>query len=431
MRRTVKALPFLFLAWTLFAADSLKLTLAEAHALALKNQPQILASEANFHRADQLVNEARSAYYPSINGEITGSQANPNARIGAGFLTDSRLFNRFGYGLTASQLITDSGRTLNLVAQSKLQAESSRKDYQTARENVLLAVDQAYYNALLADALVRLAQQTVATRQTVVDQVSELTRNKLKSNVDLSFAQVNLSDAKLMLLRAQNQRQSTNATLSQALGSDQSTVYQLQEEPVPASPPPSVDSMVAQAFQNRPELASLRLQREADLKLVNAERDLKKPTVSLNAVAGSLPYIQPGNANPDIPLGYEGVAVNVQVPVFNGHLFTARRKAAQYQLEATSQRVWDLQERIARDVRIAWAQANNAYQAIGASQELLRQANLALDLAQGRYNLGLSSIVELTQAQLAQTQAQVQILQAQYEYQQAHTGLRYALGGLQ
>ncbi|MBV9308741.1 MAG: TolC family protein, partial [Acidobacteriaceae bacterium] len=409
----------------------LKLTLAEAHALALKNQPQILASEANFHRADQLVNEARSAYYPSINGEITGSQANPNARIGAGFLTDSRLFNRFGYGLTASQLITDSGRTLNLVAQSKLQAESSRKDYQTARENVLLAVDQAYYNALLADALVRLAQQTVATRQTVVDQVSELTRNKLKSNVDLSFAQVNLSDAKLMLLRAQNQRQSANATLSQALGSDQSTVYQLQEEPVPASPPPSVDSMVAQAFQNRPELASLRLQREADLKLVNAERDLKKPTVSLNAVAGSLSYIQPGNANPDIPLGYEGVAVNVQVPVFNGHLFTARRKAAQYQLEATSQRVRDLQERIARDVRIAWAQANNAYQAIGASQELLRQANLALDLAQGRYNLGLSSIVELTQAQLAQTQAQVQILQAQYEYQQAHTGLRYALGGLQ
>ena len=431
MMKIAKALPYLCLACPLLAADSLKLTLAEAHALALKNQPQILASEANFHRADQLVTEERSAYYPSINGEITGSQANQNARIGAGFLTDSRLFNRFGYGLTVSQLITDSGRTPNLVAQSKLQAQASRKDYQTARENVLLAVDGAYYDALLADALVQLAQQTVATRQSVVDQVSELTKNKLKSELDLSFTQVNLSDAKLMLLRAQNRKQSAYATLSQALGLDTESIYQLQDEPVPASPPASADSLVAQAFQNRPELASLQLQREADLKLVNAERDLKRPTVTLTGVGGSLPFIQPGNANPNISLGYEGIAANVQIPVFNGHLFTARRQAAQYQLEATNQRVRDLQQRIARDVRIGWAQANSAYGAIGASRELLKQASMALDLAQGRYSLGLSSIVELTQAQLAQTQAQVQLLQAQYEYQQANAGLRYALGVLQ
>lgn len=139
MSRTVKTLSFLLLTWRLFAADNLELTLAEAHALALKNQPQILASEANFHRADQLVTEARSAYYPSINGDITGSQANLNARIGAGFLTDSRLFNRFGYGLTVSQLITDSGRTPNLVAQSRLQSESSRKDYQTWRSSTFIA----------------------------------------------------------------------------------------------------------------------------------------------------------------------------------------------------------------------------------------------------------------------------------------------------
>ena len=134
------------------------------------------------------------------------------------------------------------------------------------------------------------------------------------------------------------------------------------------------------------------------------------------------------NANPNIAPEYEGAAVNVNVPVFNGHLFSARRQAAEYQLQAADQRVRDLQDRIARDVRTAWARAQTADQAIGATAELLQQANLALDLAQGRYNLGLSSIVELTQAQLAQTQAQVQNLNAQYDYQDAYGALQYTLG---
>src|SRR5947199_4728814 len=89
------------------------LSLPDAEALALKNHPQVLASQAGYPRADQITRETQSAYYPAVNGEIIGSQANQNARIGAGFLTDSRLFNRFGYGITVSQLITDSGRTPN------------------------------------------------------------------------------------------------------------------------------------------------------------------------------------------------------------------------------------------------------------------------------------------------------------------------------
>ncbi len=406
------------------------LTLPQAEALALKNQPQLQASQAFAQRAGQLVREAKSAYYPSINGEITGSQANNGTRIGAGFITDSRLFNRFGYGLALSQLITDSGRTPNLVASSKFQEQSSQKDFQATRYNVLLAVDQAYYDTLLAQSLVHVAQETVSTRQSVVDQVSELTKNKLKSQVDLSFAQVNLSDAKLMLIRAQDQLQGAYANLGQALGTDQSIVYQLQNTARPPNPVASAEPLILQAYKQRPELASLRLQRNSDEKFLYAERDLKRPTVALSLVGGSLPYIEPGTSNANIPYGYEGAAVNVQIPVFNGHLFSARREAAQYRLNATNQRVRDLQERIARDVRVAWGRAQTAYQTIGATQQLLDQATLALSLAQGRYQLGLSSIVELTQAQLSQTQAQVQNLQAKYDYREAYAFLQYTLGDL-
>jgi outer membrane protein len=406
------------------------LTLQDAHAMALKNHPQLLASQANYLRANEIVTETRSAYYPGINGDVTGSQASDNSRIGAGFLSDSRLFSRFGYGVILSQLITDSGRTPNLVASSKLRSQASRQDYQATRYDVTAAVDQAYTETLLAKQLVTVAQQTVATRQTVVTQVGELTKNKLRSQVDLSFAQVNLSEANLMLLRAQTRLDSAYANLGQALGTQQSIRYQLTDEPLPPTPPKDAEELIRQAFQNRPEVASLRLQSEADQRFVRAEADLKRPTVTLTAVAGFLPFIDPENANPNIAKQYEGAAINVQIPIFNGHLFSARRRAAEFQLQAADQRLRDLQDRIARDVRTAWEGARTAYEAIGETAQLVQQANLALDLAQGRYNLGLASIVELTQAQLGQTQAQVENLNAKYEYQEAYAAVQYTIGGL-
>ncbi len=406
------------------------LTLQQAEAMALKNHPQVLAAQATYLRFGQVAGETRSAYFPTVNGEITGAQANESARLGAGALNDPRLFNHFGSGLTLSQLITDSGRTPNLVASANLQAQASRANYQATRYDVILAVDQAYYEVLLSEQLVKVAQQTVATRSTVANQVSELAKNKLRSQVDVSFAEVNLADAKLMLLRAQNRLESAYAGLAQTLGTQQLTHYQLTDQPLPPQPAGDAKPLIDQAFRDRPELASLRLQRQADQKFVYAERDLKRPTVSLIAVGGALPYINPGNANHDIPKGYESAAINVQIPVFNGHLFSARRQAAEYQLQATEQRARDLQNRISRDVQTSWDNARTAYEAIGATQQLLQQANLALDLAQGRYNLGLASIVELTQAQLGQTQAEVQNLSAKYEYQEAYAALQYTTGQL-
>jgi outer membrane protein len=398
--------------------------------MALKNHPRVLASQAVSLAANQVTRESRSAYYPVINGEVTGAQANLSARLGAGALNDPRLFNHFGTGLSLSQLITDSGRTPNLVANARFRAQAGQQDLRATRYDVILGVDQAYYDTLLSQQLVKVAEQTVKTRQTIVDQVSQLFKNKLKSQVDLSFAQVNLSDAKLMLLRANDRLAAAYAALGQALGTNDAIRYQLTEQSLPPKPPDTAEPLIDQAYRDRPELASMRLQREAAQKLVYAERDLKRPTVTLMAVGGALPYINPGNANSDIPGGYESVGINVQIPIFNGHLFSARRQAAEYQLQAANQHMRDVENRIARNVRAAWARARTAHEAIGATEELLKQANLALNLAQGRYQLGLSSIVELTQAQLGQTQAEVENVNAKYDYEQAYAELQYELGAL-
>jgi outer membrane protein len=144
-------------------------------------------------------------------------------------------------------------------------------------------------------------------------------------------------------------------------------------------------------------------------------------------VAGYIPYIAQLTSQP-IPSEYGGAAVNVQIPVFNGHLFSARREAARYRALEADQNLRNQQERIARDVRVAWASAMTAFQRIDVTAQFLRQASLALDLAQGRYNLGLSSIVELTQAQLNLTRAEIENLSAKYDYQSQYAALQYSIG---
>jgi outer membrane protein len=403
------------------------LALKEAEALALKNHPQVLAAQATVLEFNEHVVEERSAYFPTVDYDLTGSGGNPQGRIGAGYLPASRLFDRLGTGITLSQLITDSGRTPNLVASSRLQAQASQRTYEATRYDILLAVNQAYFGVLRAQALVKVAQQTVAARQILSDQVTELAKNKLRSDVDVAFADVNLSEARLLLLRSQDQMRAAIAELTHALGSEQEANYKLTDEPLPPSPATDADSLVAQAYANRPDLLSLQLQHQSAVKFERAERDLSFPTISLVGTAGVIPEINQ-ILSTKIPNNYEAAALNVEVPIFNGRLFTARREAARYHAEAEDQKVRDLQQRIARDVRVAWSSSRTVYQNIDVTAEMLREASLALDLAQGRYNLGLSSIVELTQAQLNLTQAEIENLNAKYDYQSVYAMLQYTMG---
>jgi outer membrane protein len=405
------------------------LTLQQAEELALRNHPQVKASQFEVNYANQQIVESRSAYYPDVTGDITGSQGNSQARIGAGDLAASRLFNRFGQGVVVNQLITDSGRTPNLVANSRLQAKATAQNSQATRYDVLLQVNRAYFDVLHSQAVVKVAEQTVGARQLLSDKVTELARNSLKSQLDVSFADVNVSEAKLLLLRAQDSVRQTLAELGRAMGSDLPANYQLAEEPLPPGPPATADPLVAQALSNRPELAGLRFSRDAAYKFAAAEKDLARPTVSVLAVGGFLPFIN-SPANSPIPLEYEGVAANVSIPVFNGHLFSARREAALQRAKESDQRLIDEQQRLERDVRVAWASANDAFQRLDVTAQFVRQAALALDLAQGRYNLGLSSIIELTQAQLNLTQAEIENLNAKYDYQTQNAALQYTVGML-
>jgi outer membrane protein len=402
-----------------------KLTLQQAEAIAVKNHPQVQTALLNALAANQVTIETRSALYPTLLANVTGAVALNDSRIAAGALNNPIIYNRLAGGLTVGQLVTDFGRTRNLTASANLRSQAEQQNAQTVRAQILLQVSRAYFGALRTQAVLVVAHQTVDERQLVVDQVFALAQSKLKSDLDLSFARVNLAEAKLLLASAENEHDASMAELSEALGYSEHRDFQVSEEALPGALATDPAPLVEQAMQARPEVASLRAQEQAAARFAKAEQDLSRPTVSVLASAGGIPWRED-----PLTSRWGAVGVNVSIPIFNGFLFSARRQEAELHTQAASQQLRDMEVRIARDVQISWLNANTAFQRLGLTQELLEQANLALNLSQARYSLGLSSIVELSQAQLNQTSAQITATNSRYDYQLQRYVLDYQVGAL-
>jgi outer membrane protein len=403
-----------------------QLTLHDAEQLALKNNPQISVARLLTFAQHQVVRETRSAELPTATGNLTAVDAHDGTRITAGVLNNPSVFDRAAGGVTVGQLITDFGRTRNLVSSENLREQAQKQTELATTADIFLATDQAFYAALAAQAQLLVAQQTVNTRQTTADQVQALANAKLRSDLDLSFANVNLAQAKLLLLDAQNRKDAAFTDLNAILGFEKATTYLLIDESGKAltAPPTNEEDQVQEAFRSRPDLAAIDDNFEAAQKFARAEHDLNRPSISALAATGGTPV----RADQITSSWYGAAGVNMSIPIFNGFLFSARANEADYRASALQQQVRDLRDKIARDVRVTWLQSNTAYQRVTVTAQLLQQANLALDLAQTRYRLGLSSIVELSQAQLQQTDAQIGNTNARYEYLATLSQLTYQTG---
>jgi outer membrane protein len=346
--------------------------------------------------------------------------------MSAGALQTSSLYTRLATGVAVSQLVTDFGRTASLSKSSDLRREAQASNGQAVRELVLLQVEQAYFEALGGAAALRAAQAAVNDREITLRQINALADSAMRSTLDVRFAEVALSQAQLDLYQTENMAAEAQANLSAALGLDQTTAFTLADEASPAALDPTPDARIQEALQKRPELAALSLTRDAAHRYAEAEARLRLPTVSLVGAAGAVPA-----GDPRLHDSYSAAGVNINIPVLNGGLFSARRAEAEQRAAAADSDVRDLSIQIAREVRIAWLEANTAFRRLNVTSRLVLQANEALRLAQTRYDAGLGSIVELSQAQLNQTSAEIQNATARYDYLSRRAALDYSTGNLQ
>jgi outer membrane protein len=415
------------LVWTTRAEDSEPLSLREAREAALRNHPRISVADLKALAARQVTLEARSAYFPNVSGNVVAvGTAGDNTRLAAvGALNNPSIFERNAEGLIISQLLTDFGRTANLTGSANLRAQAEENNAQATREQILLEVDTAFYAALEAQSVAEVARQTVAARQSFLDQVTALASNKLRSELDVSFASVNLEEGKLLLSKAQNDLQAAFSQLTAVMGNRDPRTYRLAEEPLPSQLSTNAGVFVEQALQSRPDLIASRRMSEASLKFAKAEKAARFPTIAAVGSAGVVPI-----HDPQLPDSYAAGGVTLNLPLFTGGLLSAREKEAELRAKAAEKALLDQENQVVRDVRIAWLNAQNAFDRLHITSALMTNASRSFDLAQARYVNGASSIVELNQAQLNKISAEIAYADTKYEYLLRRSALSYETGAL-
>ncbi len=399
------------------------LSLAEAEARTLKNQPRLAAEELRAQALGKRVQQSRSAYFPQLTGNLTAVQANGDSAVAAGAVTTSSISTRVAGGLTLTQLVTDFGRTRDLVRSSRLTSQAALEQTEDVRLQILREVDAAYYAAEAAESVRATAEAVLAFRKTSLRQLTALAQSQLRSTLDVQFAQVLVSEAQMAVVQADSSVQAARAQLAAAMGDDTVAYDVLAEQPDPPLLEEDVTVYVREAMATRPDLKALKLQQQAAQQYADSESKLNYPSINLLGTAGEVP-----ERDHTLQQNYGAAGVNIKVPIFNGGLYSGRAAEAKLRASAAARDVTDRSLLIARDVRTDWARARSAYLQIQVAQDLVDQTAVALRMAQARYDAGLGSIVELNQAELSQTSALMSAATARFDYLSARAELNYTLG---
>jgi outer membrane protein len=415
----------LAVAGTAAAQSPSVLTLAAAQQIALQNHPRIASVSLTAKAFASVVKEVQAARYPLVFGNVTAVGAEHGTTLSAGAIPTSSLYSRGSSGVAVNQLVTDFGRTANLEQSARLRNQVQNQNVVTTRAEILLEVQEAYYQAGGAVAVLKVAQDTLDFGRLTLRQVNALAAGALRSTLDVSFAEVTVSEEELALVRAEDDASASHARLSAALGYERDQPFTMAEEPLPAPLEADSEPLISKALAGRPDLAALKLSRDAAQRFAEAEKKLSYPTVSVGGVAGEAPV-----RDDRLQRNYSAAGVNVSIPILNGGLFGARKAESQLRAEAAAKDIETLAVQIARDVRIAWLSATDAFRRLSVTAKLVDQAARSLRLAQARYNSGLGSIVELDQAALSQTSAQIAAASAKYEYLSRRADLDFTTGDL-
>jgi outer membrane protein len=401
------------------------LSLADAQRLALANIPDLRAAQFDFAAANEGIKIARAQYQPQASGEFVQAFAGPGTRLSAyNVLSDPTIIQRTALGVGISQYITDFGRTTSLVraAEADLQAQAARETQ--TRDLALLDVTQSYFEVLRAGSLLSVAQQTVGARQTLLRQISALQRAGLRSMLDVSIGQRDLAAAKQELLAAQARQRDSYSNLSAALGFNEEHLYRLRDiATLPATP--TLTPLIDAALRNSPELAATQAQgAAAALRAVAVAREAY-PTLNAYGFFGVTPIRATNQA---IDQSYSAAGIALNVPIFNGGGLSAERRQAEDAANSLTQAFAAQRDRLLRDVRVAYDTVSTARGNIGLSEQVLRTAREALRFTQARYQIGLGSITDLSQAQIAEDQAAIARSNATYDYIVQAASLEYVTG---
>lgn len=411
------------------------LRLNQAIDIALKEQPSLKQSRENVAAARYNIGVARAAYLPQVNfaanyyyGNAFPGGSNRPGTSGTSGSTGSigalGVTNYYLYQFQASQLIYDFGKTPGLIKESRASFGQSQQDYAGTRQQVVLDVRTAYFGYLAAQRAQKVQEETVKQNQDLLKQAQGFYKVGLKAKIDVTKAEANLYQAEANLIQAKNNVQLSQVTLMTALGLKTWTFTQVEDVLEVTTPPRSLEELKAQALERRPEILKNRHVQEFNRAAVNVAWAGFFPVLTSTAAYGWQSVDQPFA---DLPNNwYVGAALTV--PLFEGLSTAYSLSQNKAQLRSSLENYEVLRQNVTKEVNQSFLNVKTGWELIRATKKAMEAARENLRLAWGRYQAGVGTIIEFTDAQVQFSQADLNFVQALYNYRVYEAQLDKAIG---
>ena len=400
------------------------LTLSQAIQNALVQRPQLLRIEEEIKAAEARLKQARSGYFPQIGfgGIAKQGLSGAGSAFGLEGLASSPFPRDLAASINVSYDLLDFGRRKHRTAAHRLRVSALKESRRTDRARVILQVKRAYYSALEAKKRIELGSQTVRERALTVRQSSAFYRAQLKSKLDVSLAQVELSRARLAVVQAESAYSQELVGLNRAMGAPYSGTYSLEQPVTAVQTPASLQTLVQGALTERPELRSLDAQIAAYEEWLKKAESEKKAKI-LGAFSGGITRFAELTAG---RLLFGGIGI--RLPIYTGGRLEGQIEEARHTLESSRARRQILSQDIEEEVARAHSRLTAARYAVEANQDIISQAQQALELARLRYKAQLGDFVELARAETTLSAAETDYAKSLYDYKLSEAELRYATG---
>ncbi|MCK9377568.1 MAG: TolC family protein [Syntrophobacterales bacterium] len=417
------------------AAPGGSLNLNQAIDLALQENPAIKQSRENVAAARYNIGVARSAYLPQVNfvsnyfygNAFPGSSNRPGTSGTSGSAASIGglgVTNFYLYQFQANQLIYDFGKTPGLINESRASFGQSQQDYAGSRQQVVLDARTAYFGYLAATRAQKVSEETVRQNQELLKQAQGFYQVGLKAKIDVTKAEANLYQAQANLIQAKNNVQLAQVSLMTALGLKTWPYSQVEDVLEVMTPPKSLEELRAQALQRRPEIQKNLHQQEFNKAGLQVARAGYFPTLTSTAAYGWQSLDQPFATLPSN--WYVGAAMTF--PLFEGFSTAYSVNQNKAQLRASLENYEVLRLNVTKEVNQSYLNVKTGWELIRATKKALEAARENLRLAWGRYQAGVGTIIEFTDAQVQFSQADLNFVQALYNYRVYEAQLDKAIG---
>ncbi len=401
-----------------------QLTLDRCIQIALLNQPSIVAAYYTVEANRSRVGEAQANYYPQLGASSAISRySSPGVltQVNNTFFGTGN-FNQITSGFTLSQNIYDFGKTSSQVKIQKINLDSAGADLETSKDQIVLNVKQAYYAVIQAARNRAVADESVGQYRQHLDQAKGFFDVGTKPRYDVITAEVNLSNAKLNLITADNALKIARVNLNNAMGVPDAPVYTVEDSLAFIKYKITLDDALSKAMANRPDIKSLALRRRAVEESVQLAKTGYYP-----ALTGSTSYNWQGGTGLRLESEWN-VGVTLSFPIFSGFLTKHQEEEAVSNLNVARANEEALRQSVVLDVQQSYLNLKQAEDSIATADLAVKQATENLDIANGRYAAGVGNPIEVTDAQVTYSNAKLAYIQALTNYNDAHASLLKAMG---